>query len=220
MSPSAYRLAVAGLGLALFAFVVGAGVAVSLGVDVPDKFWLLGTSLAGILAGLLVPPPTATGGAPAGAAVLRAQQDALEAQQQARIHLESVTAAAALAPAPAGATPAGGPQPAAVQVDPSRLDASKRALDTAIANLGKAIDAQPYLTIGVRRAVAWASANFRFVVLGSLFAVCGIAALVLDNLGTRGATQLYAVAAAAGATLLGLLAPNPRAEESAPPPGH
>jgi hypothetical protein len=210
MSPSAYRLAVAGLGIALFAFVVGAGVAVSLGVDVPDKFWLLGTSLAGILSGLLVPPPTQTGGAP-GPAALRAQQDALQAQKQARAHLESMTA-------PAAAAPAGGPAPAAAPAGPTHLEASKQALDAAIASLGKAIDAQPSLTSAVRRAVAWASANFRFVVLSTLFVVCGVAALVLDNTGTRGATQLYAVAAAAGATLLGLLAPNPRAEEPVQPP--
>lgn len=52
-------IAVAGFGLALLGFVTMAGIAVALGVTPPNEFWLLGTSIAGVLTGILVPPTKA-----------------------------------------------------------------------------------------------------------------------------------------------------------------
>ena len=56
---AAYLIAVAGFALALLGFVTMAGIAVALGVTPPNEFWLLGTSIAGVLTGILVPPTKA-----------------------------------------------------------------------------------------------------------------------------------------------------------------
>jgi Na+-translocating ferredoxin:NAD+ oxidoreductase RnfG subunit len=52
-------IAVAGFSLALLGFVTMAGIAVALGVSPPNEFWLLGTSIAGVLTGILIPPTKA-----------------------------------------------------------------------------------------------------------------------------------------------------------------
>jgi hypothetical protein len=147
----AYRLTVAGLSLALLAFIVVSGIAVSVGATVPDKFWLLGASIAGVLTGILLPSPTAP-------------------------------------PKPAG-------------------DAAKAAATTAAPTVKGAVPNPPTATA---KGGAWAQTNLRVVVLGAIFAVCGVAGLVLENTGAQGATQLFAVASAAGATALGILAPSPK----------
>jgi hypothetical protein len=56
---TASLIAVAGFSLALLGFVTMAGIAVALGVSPPNEFWLLGTSIAGVLTGILVPPTKA-----------------------------------------------------------------------------------------------------------------------------------------------------------------
>jgi hypothetical protein len=56
---TASLIAVAGFSLALVGFVTMAGIAVALGVSPPNEFWLLGTSIAGVLTGILVPPTKA-----------------------------------------------------------------------------------------------------------------------------------------------------------------
>jgi hypothetical protein len=150
--PISYRMAVGAFGLALLAFVIVAGIAVAVGAQIPDKFWVLGTSIAGILAGILVPPT-------------EGQKDAQEARAQIRARaVASDDPAAGLATAQAG-------------------------------------DTSPF-----SHGVDW-----RLVVLGVLFAGCGIVGLVLENTGHQGATQLFAVAGATGAAALGILIPSPKA---------
>ena len=76
--PLSYRIAVGAFGLALLGFVTMAGIAVALGAQVPDKFWILGTTIAGVLTGILVPPTPA-------------QQDA-QARQEAQAPLKAKAA--------------------------------------------------------------------------------------------------------------------------------
>jgi hypothetical protein len=54
----ATQIAVAGLGLGLVVFLVGASAAVAVGAHPPTAFWTAGGAVSGGLLGLLVPPPT------------------------------------------------------------------------------------------------------------------------------------------------------------------
>ncbi len=82
--PTAYRIAIASFGLALVAFVIMAGLAVVGNVTIPDKFWVLGTSIAAVLMGILAPPTQAK------------QADRARKDLQARADLGDPRAAAAL----------------------------------------------------------------------------------------------------------------------------
>lgn len=90
-------IAVAGFSLALLGFVTMAGIAVALGVTPPSEFWLLGTSIAGVLTGILVPPTKAKQDERA----RQAAQAALLAQLAPEDQLKHLTAEAAPS-APAG----------------------------------------------------------------------------------------------------------------------
>jgi hypothetical protein len=54
----AYRIAVAALGLALVAFLIGAAVIAAGGKPVPTQYWSTGSAIAGALMGILAPTPT------------------------------------------------------------------------------------------------------------------------------------------------------------------
>lgn len=66
--PVPYRIAVGAFGLALLGFVTAGGIAVGRSAQIPDKFWILGTTTVGVLTGILVPPT-------------RVQQDAQTGQE-------------------------------------------------------------------------------------------------------------------------------------------
>ena len=53
-----YRIAVAGVGAALVAFLVGAAIIAAGGNPVPTQYWSVGSGLAGGLLGILAPSPT------------------------------------------------------------------------------------------------------------------------------------------------------------------
>jgi hypothetical protein len=160
--PVSYRIAVGAFGLALLGFVTMAGIAVALGAQVPDKFWILGTTIAGVLTGILVPPT-------------QAQQDA-QARQEAQAPLKA------------------------------------RAAQGDAHAIGLLRDAKPDEThTQTNKYVAWAQRqDWRLIVLGALFVVCGVAGLVLANTAHQGATQLFAVAGTTGAAALGILVPSPK----------
>ncbi len=58
--PWGYRLAIGGVSLALFAFLLGAAIVGSAGhvKDMPQEFWTIGAALSGALVGILVPSPS------------------------------------------------------------------------------------------------------------------------------------------------------------------
>jgi hypothetical protein len=169
--PVSYRIAVGAFGLALLGFVTMAGIAVALGAQVPDKFWILGTTIAGVLTGILVPPT-------------QAQQDA-QAKQEAQAPLKAQAATG---------------------------DTHAMALLTASAQHEAATKQAAVSTHGTLW--AWAQRqDWRLIVLGALFVVCGVAGLVLANTGQQGATQLFAVAGTTGAAALGILVPSPKTKQ-------
>jgi Na+/melibiose symporter-like transporter len=53
-----YRIAVAGVGTALVAFLIGAAIIAAGGNPVPTQYWSVGSGLAGGLLGILAPSPT------------------------------------------------------------------------------------------------------------------------------------------------------------------
>lgn len=53
-----YRIAVAGVGAALVAFLIGAAIIAAGGNPVPTQYWSVGSGLAGGLLGILAPSPT------------------------------------------------------------------------------------------------------------------------------------------------------------------
>jgi hypothetical protein len=166
--PLSYRIAVAAFGLALLGFVTMAGIAVALGAQIPDKFWILGTTIAGVLTGILVPPT-------------QAQLDA-QAKQEAQAPLKSQAA----------------------KGDAQAMAQLKASAEHEAAAKQAAKSAQGAFW-------AWAQRqDWRLIVLGALFVVCGIAGLVLANTGDQGATQLFAVAGTTGAAALGILVPSPK----------
>jgi hypothetical protein len=57
--PFVYRLAVAGIGVALIAFLIGGAVIAANGKPVPTEYWTAGTGLSGALIGILAPTPKA-----------------------------------------------------------------------------------------------------------------------------------------------------------------
>lgn len=61
----AYRIAVASVGLALVAFLIGVSVVLASGKMVPQQLWDAGSAIAGALLGNLVPEPTKPPPAPA-----------------------------------------------------------------------------------------------------------------------------------------------------------
>ncbi len=108
-------IAVTGFSLALLGFVTMAGIAVALGVTPPNEFWLLGTSIAGVLTGILVPPTKA-----------KQQEQALQAaidqlpphERVAQLTAQAGNAAPAAEPAPpTNPTPAANPAPPRPFVD-------------------------------------------------------------------------------------------------------
>lgn len=151
-------IAVVGFSLALLGFVTMAGIAVALGVTPPSEFWLLGTSIAGVLTGILVPPT-------------KAKQD-----EQARQAAQAAVLAK-LAP--------------------------EKALEQLTSTTATPAPAAQSLASLVR-------SDWRLVILGSLFVVCGGVGLWFLNAPYQGSTQLFAVAGAAGATALGILVPSPK----------
>jgi Na+/melibiose symporter-like transporter len=55
--PIAYRIAVAALGLAVVAFLIGAAVIAAGGKPVPTQYWSSGGAIAGAIIGILAPTP-------------------------------------------------------------------------------------------------------------------------------------------------------------------
>lgn len=53
-----YRLAVAAVGVALVAFLIGAAVIAAGGKPVPTQYWATGSAISGALLGILAPSPT------------------------------------------------------------------------------------------------------------------------------------------------------------------
>jgi hypothetical protein len=107
-------IAVFGFSLALLGFVTMAGIPVALGVSPPNEFWLLGTSIAGVLTGILVPPT-------------RAKQDEQDRRaaiaqlppQEQLVHLDAPAANAAPAANPAPAANAAPARTALSSITPS-----------------------------------------------------------------------------------------------------
>lgn len=56
--PFAYRIAVAALGVALVAFLIGAAIIAAGGKPVPTQYWSTGSAIAGAIVGILAPTPT------------------------------------------------------------------------------------------------------------------------------------------------------------------
>jgi hypothetical protein len=56
----AYRIAVAAVGVALVAFLIGAAVIAAGGKPVPTQYWASGSAISGALLGILAPSPTRT----------------------------------------------------------------------------------------------------------------------------------------------------------------
>jgi hypothetical protein len=68
MDRQGYRIAVAGVGLGLVAFIFGAAIVLKTGHHVSREYWTAGSAISGALLGLLAPSPKATKRGKAGAA--------------------------------------------------------------------------------------------------------------------------------------------------------
>jgi hypothetical protein len=77
-----YRIAVAGVGLALIAFAISAGVTFATGHQPTSEFWTIASGLSGALVGILAPTPSAAKAGPAGAHVVQAHEEAAAAASQ------------------------------------------------------------------------------------------------------------------------------------------
>jgi hypothetical protein len=60
MDRQGYRIAVAGVGLGLVAFIFGAAIVLKTGHHVSREYWTAGSAISGALLGLLAPAPKAT----------------------------------------------------------------------------------------------------------------------------------------------------------------
>jgi len=200
-------IAVAGFGLALLGFVTMAGIAVALGVSPPNEFWLLGTSIAGVLTGILVPPTKAKQEEQA----IQAAQAAFLATLEPQERLKQLTAKAGN-PAPAAAGPSGktGWEP----VDKWFVGAA----GAASARAGEAAPPAQIAPPPPPQKQQWLSritpSDWRLAILGGLFVVAGGVGLWFLNAPYQGSTQLFAVAGVSGATALGILVPPPKPKSS------
>jgi hypothetical protein len=68
MDKQGYRIAVAGVGIGLVAFIFGAAIVLKTGHHVSREYWTAGSAISGALLGLLAPSPKATKSGRAGAA--------------------------------------------------------------------------------------------------------------------------------------------------------
>jgi hypothetical protein len=86
MDKQAYRIAVAGVGLGLVAFIFGAAIILKTGHHVSKEYWTAGSAVSGVLLGLLAPNPKAT---KRGKADVASHAAALaEVHEQARLALQ------------------------------------------------------------------------------------------------------------------------------------
>lgn len=237
---TASLIAVAGFSFALLGFVTMAGIAVALGVSPPNEFWLLGTSIAGVLTGILVPPTKAK--------QIEQDQRAAIAQlppqeQIAQLNALAANAAPAGAPAaPVNPGPAANPEAVAnPQAMPNPVPAAAggpgktgwEVLDKWIRDGAAATPARPeHPAPPENQAPPESQANapnpapprslvdritpsdWRLAILGGLFVVSGGIGLWFLNAPYQGSTQLFAVAGASGATALGILVPSPKLKSS------
>jgi hypothetical protein len=91
MDKQGYRIAVAGVGLGLVAFIFGAAIILKTGHHVSREYWTAGSAISGALLGLLAPSPKAT---KSGKAAAASHSAALaEAHLKAASALEGVGAA-------------------------------------------------------------------------------------------------------------------------------
>jgi hypothetical protein len=96
MDKHAYRIAVAGVGLGLVAFIFGAAIILKTGHHVSKEYWTAGSAISGALLGLLAPNPKATKRGKAGAASKAAAL--AEAHEQAGLTIEQQAAEGGVEP--------------------------------------------------------------------------------------------------------------------------
>ncbi len=96
MDKQGYRIAVAGVGLGLVAFIFGAAIVLKTGHHVSREYWTAGSAISGALLGLLAPSPKATKRGKAAAASHAATL--AQAHEQAAIALERQAKDAGVAP--------------------------------------------------------------------------------------------------------------------------
>ncbi len=90
MDEHAYRIAVAGVGLGLVAFIFGAAIILKTGHHASKEYWTAGSAVSGALLGLLAPSPKATTRGKAGVASKAAAL--AEAHERAKLTIEQQAA--------------------------------------------------------------------------------------------------------------------------------
>jgi hypothetical protein len=179
-----YRIAVGGVGLALVAFAIGAGVAFATGHQPTQDFWTIASGLAGALVGILAPTPAAAKAGPAGAHAVQAHEAAAAAASQraaaSRVEAEQATA----------------------QNNPAAAAAASREADLAAQIAETHAQAAKPGGLGVSVSV-----------LVLLLIASGCLSMLLffhpEHLTHELAKQLQAFAAAAAGGAIGMLAPSP-----------
>jgi hypothetical protein len=181
---SGYRIAVAGVALALVFFAVAAGVILATGHDPTQSFWTVASGLAGALIGILAPSPSGVKGGAAGKAALRAHTAASVAASQ--IATERFA-----------------------QADEARKNNDQAAANTAVDQANQATQtAKSHADAAASlQKVPWS------IAVPTLLLIAVICELVLfirpTNLTADLTKQLQAFAAAAAGGAIGLLAPSP-----------
>jgi hypothetical protein len=194
-----YRIAVAGVSLALVAFAASAGVILANGHDPTQSFWTLASGLSGALIGILAPAPSGTPGSLIGT----------------------------LAPTTTGSARRAATRDA-IQAHTEMAETARQAAKEKLAEAGRAIAANDVASANTARELAEqamqtadhhakAAATLRTapwsIAIPLLLLIAAACELVLfvrpSGLTPDLAKQLQAFAAAAAGAAIGLLAPSP-----------
>jgi len=120
-----YHIAVGGVGLALVAFAISAGVTFATGHQPTQDFWTIASGLAGALVGILAPTPSAAKAGPAGAHAVQAHEEAAAAASQRAAMSRTKAEQAAAQNNPAAAAAASREADLAAQIAETHAQAAK-----------------------------------------------------------------------------------------------
>jgi hypothetical protein len=184
-SEQGYRIAVAGVGIALTGFAIASGIAFAGGHEPTQAFWTVATGLAGALIGVIVPtPPTLRGGGVAATARQAHTDAATAAGQAAKTHSAAAQDALAKGDADGAKTAADNAHQAAQAADDHAQAAAKI----------------PKLPVSVTLSLLL------------LIALACIVVLFIQptHLTPNLSKELLGFSSAAGGAAIGLLAPSPK----------
>jgi hypothetical protein len=194
-----YRIAVAGVSLALVAFAASAGAILANGHDPTQSFWTLASGLSGALIGILAPAPSGTPGALVGKLAPTASGSARRAAAR-----ESIQAHSAMADA---ARQAATDKLAEAHEALARNDADAAAAARDLAEAAMKTADEHAKAAATLQTAPWSIA---VPVLLLIAAACEVVLFTRPSgLTPDLSKQLQAFAAAAAGAAIGLLAPSP-----------